>query len=464
MTYSLAQTLCPRFGLLCSIKRRVLDIDFQLKVVAPKSSYIKAHASKERAVLLQMVAQLDSNPLIPHDRYKAIRKSFNARGDAPRHLGGIFGEYACRTSNGLEDVEVLCYERARHRARKSKYLDYVYRIERETEDAVDNGWYPIFQTLTVTDNYYREVFTKGSRAWGNYIRDFERMIGRCLYRTVREAEAARSSGDLFHKYFAVVEAGKQAGRLHIHVLHLCKALPNKVLADPNLGSRLPLFRECRGLRHLWKYGNMTPIAVRLSGLDPFGRLGWRWPVEMVGDKYQPVEAKPVLALARYIAKYVNEAYLQENKREFFRCRMTRNFGVRQIRSFVKRRSDHELEMLTEIQDQRPFQVLGQMTVPLTLMRREALRERLSRYSTEMQWTYVRGLQPQAGLIERLRSMMRMTSHRRRQSTSHSAIRTLQEEVVYEVGYCYGGLRKEWLEHVRYGKPNHGSRGDPAICA
>jgi len=93
-------------------------------------------------------------------------------------------------------------------------------------------WYVVFNTLTVNKEAYTKVFTKGSKVWQEYVRKCDKFFGVAANGSYSKALKARAKGDEFHNYFAVVEEGGKTGRLHIHVLHFFKTLPDS-FSDPN---------------------------------------------------------------------------------------------------------------------------------------------------------------------------------------------------------------------------------------
>jgi len=180
------------------------------------------------------------------------------------------------------------------------------------------GWYGVFNTLTVEDRFYREVFNGQSRAFRDYVSAVDRLAAQAAYGSVRIAKGAE-----YHTYFAVVEEGAKTGRLHIHVLHWLKALPKSWL-DPNRAMPLPTRREVEPLKGLWRYGWSSPIMVRYSPTDAYGSAGFRWPYDTRTGK--PLLVKSPLAIAGYMSKYVTKSYVSP-KREKHLWRIRKSHGV-----------------------------------------------------------------------------------------------------------------------------------------
>lgn len=208
------------------------------------------------------------------------------------------------------------------------------RIFYEMELRHSEGWYVVFDTLTLADDRVG-AFYADKNALRDYFRDVGRRVLSAEGRPVKE-----SSSDCY-RYFCAPEYGGKHGRLHFHVVHLLRTLPAGI-SDPNIGIakrnrvEIPLFKG------LWGYGNTMPIAVRYHN-DAFTRRGWLMPLDKSGKVR---EVKPLLAVARYVGKYVNKSdaltsitngskwgshvcqQLNLIPKGLFRVRMSRGFGTR----------------------------------------------------------------------------------------------------------------------------------------
>ena len=209
------------------------------------------------------------------------------------------------------------------------------RLTDECNIAHRQGWFIIFNTLTVSDEHMDQVFAVGSRAFTDYIRSFYRRVGVAL--GIPKDVADRSHSD-FHRYFAVVEHGGKNGRLHVHILHFCKALP-RGCQDPNGLLSLPKRTEIDNLKPLWSsFGWSTPIMVRYSADDAFSRLGWKWPLRKVKGVWSPLPAGDIGRVANYVGKYIAKQTevkkwktTEGTKIQCWRTRMNRGFGTEWIR-------------------------------------------------------------------------------------------------------------------------------------
>lgn len=276
------------------------------------------------------------------------------------------------------------------------------RLKLEIEHRNAQGWYFVFNTLTVSPEYFSKVFPESgsSTVWTDYVRSLDRYFGEAAFGSFREAARRRRAGEDFHFYFAVVERGSKSGRLHIHVLHMFKSIP-KDFSDPNFGLSVPYRREIEAMKCFWNFGFSSPIAVRFSAMDNFAKLGWRWPVKRVGSTYEAVMAKPFEAIVSYIGKYVQKSYLEKEVGCIWRTRMSRRMGQAPLKARV---SLLKLKTRLEFLKLKKFPLeLGMTRVPRKLMMRLVLKS--------LPLTILRNLFLRASrvvvvpLIRRLRSMI-----------------------------------------------------------
>lgn len=210
-------------------------------------------------------------------------------------------------------------------------------------------WPMVFDTLTVAPAYYTHVFKKGSTAFKDYIR--------------RAAALAPE-----HRYLAVVEEGGTTNRLHIHVVHMWSALPAGH-RDPNKGIGEPRRRELDCMKRLWRFGFSTPIIVRYSPNDPWGRANYRWPLDRKTNA--PMRIGSPLRLANYLTKYLTKSYFSTRRsKHLWRIRKTQSLG-RPILELLL--STSTPENLLAIASTRHNLRLRNMPVPPNQLRKTALR-------------------------------------------------------------------------------------------
>lgn len=285
-------------------------------------------------------------------------------------------------------------------------------LEHEIAFRVHQGWYMIFATLTVSSDDYRTVFNRGSTSWQTYIDKVDNRIAKAAYGSVRKA---KQIGAEYHTYFAVVERGTKNGRLHIHVLHLVKELPEGT-SDPNYGALIPNKREISTLRECWPHGFTTFLAVRTGNNDAYAKLKWRWPVDKKTN--QAIVAKGPMAVAGYITKYVTTQLNQTEREKYvWRVRKSRSLGRDIIRQLLSNLNNNHLLMVAKNPTIRVW--INNRYHPTTTVQEEAYRNLSARLSSTSRFAL--GLESVSlpSQLQRLRDLTRETSESNSLNTGSS---------------------------------------------
>ena len=144
-----------RYNLYLNILSRIRQLDFHAMALSDKNrNYL---ASKSR--LKEMSDLLDSNSLITHDGegtpivvedvYPELYKEFKLLGDVKNHMIDVFGEYLKPTSNNLNSFERSFIQSVKDNGIKARVGELVWRIKSELSNTTEQGWFCIFQTLTI---------------------------------------------------------------------------------------------------------------------------------------------------------------------------------------------------------------------------------------------------------------------------------------------------------------------------
>ena len=276
-----------------------------------------------------------------------------------RPLKYIRADYNYAKAKGIKDE---CSKILEESTMKSRRGFTVQRLMNAMRQAHTDGWYVVFDTLTLADDRI-QAFYDNPNALRDYFRDIGRMV------LAAEGRSANDSHADCYQYFCVPEYGTQHGRLHFHAVHLMRTLPLGS-RDPNFGKLVRTNRQINSLQNTWPYGYSMPIAVRYSQ-DAFSRAGWLWPVDSKGE---PLKATSYMAVGFYVAKYVNKksdidmaAKGLGNKEwnaslktkisllptKLFRIRMSRNFGMKMLS--MAHLTAETLNQLTQLgYDSTPF--------------------------------------------------------------------------------------------------------------
>ena len=276
-----------------------------------------------------------------------------------RPLKHIRADYNYAKAKGIKDE---CSKMLEESTMKSRRGFTVQRLMNAMRQAHSDGWYVVFDTLTLADDRI-QAFYDNPNALRDYFRDIGRMVLTAEGRSVHD-----SSSDCY-QYFCVPEYGTQHGRLHFHAVHLMRTLPLGSV-DPNFGKLVRTNRQINSLQNTWPYGYSMPIAVRYSQ-DAFSRAGWLWPVDAKGE---PLKATSYMAVGFYVAKYVNKksdfdiaakglGANEWNKslqtkinlipKKVFRIRMSRNFGMK-LKSMTHLSAECLIQLTQLAYDSTPF--------------------------------------------------------------------------------------------------------------
>ena len=207
------------------------------------------------------------------------------------------------------------WEALSNMARSASRRTWEARVQVEAIEATRKGWFVVFDTITYDPNEFTDEVMYGPH-WKRYLRAVQHSVVRSIYGSLA---SFRRSGDSFAdsiRYFAVPEAHKD-GRTHLHILWFLKDLPDcSSRSCPNQHRAQPTRREVSGWPQ-YPYGRICKrLAVRYTGDAFTRRLAWRWPVD--AKTRQRIPARPVIAIARYMAKY-----LSKPRPETLKCRRIR---------------------------------------------------------------------------------------------------------------------------------------------
>lgn len=320
----------------------------------------------------------------------------------------------------LTPAEQAICEQMSANAAKCRKSESRFRVCQEIMYRAEQGWFMIFDTLTVAQGAYRKVFNVKSVAFKEYIRAVKRKVAQDTYGSVRNAE-----GKEYHTYFAVVERGK-LGRWHIHVVHFCKKLK---IADPNKRLVNPTYREAKEFKPFWPYGISCPILIRYAG-DAFTKNGFKWPVKKLGQKYVPVQMKNPIATGLYLSKYLDKAFGEGRKEYPWRIRRTRGLGLKIIQTAIKR-LDLEAVALIVIADPTKL-TFGQMSIPRRLVRVEALKVYLDAISPISRRFLAMECERRPSPLQQYRDLMRKKPESSSLNTGYTKTTNLVDTAEYDV--------------------------------
>lgn len=331
----------------------------------------------------------------------------------------VFADAWAPTTAQLKASEKAVVDMMQNRTRSARAGILTKMLELQIAESAKDGWFMLFNTLTVAPEHYHTVFTPESTAFKDYVRHIDKLFARAAYGSYKKAK-----GKDYHQYFAVTEEGGKHGRLHIHVLHCFKELPN--YPDPNAGRIAPRYRELPQFKQCWPYGFSTPIMVRYSLNDAYGQRGFKWPLDHKTMK--PLQAKGPLVVAGYMAKYISKGYVSP-KRSLYQWRVKKSlaFGLNLIRTTVTKMTTETLLQITQNPILR-FE-LNTRSLPPSLIRVQALKILQSRQLSTSIFELAQSVSPRPSLLQQLRASSEKSAGHNLQSSMYTETRTLTVEAL-----------------------------------
>lgn len=311
------------------------------------------------------------------------------------------------------------------------------------------GWFIVFNTLSVQGHKLGSVFNEHSTAWTDYVRSIHRAVGISLFGSWRSAlqslkRRSFNSSDnsiymedsTFHSYIACVERGGLHGRLHIHVLHFMKKLPNGCY-DPNLHKQTDFTnREIHALKKYWKYGFSSPIAVRLGNNDAYSKLNWKWPQKFdpITKTFQPLKSGSTIKIVKYIVKYISKSYNNPNYKGglSWRTKMSRDLG-KTIPMMIISNPKFNLRTLKFVLSIKSRNVLKlkNYSLPIWTISRMAIRKMISKVYQKKKlilsryWNSIITLKPRDNFLKQLKLMMKNPENHMYHISGNSKIMNLK---------------------------------------
>ena len=146
-------------------------------------------AQEAKAKLREWISQLDKNHIIPHITKGVTSEARNYLNSLGRKADYVYRFFGVKPEKRYVDAdEQLLIEKLQSTCRGMRKMRSVQRLEVAISERAAQGWYCLFETLTVRPEHIEEVFGKDHREFSRYIQRVERSIGREIYGTIRKAE------------------------------------------------------------------------------------------------------------------------------------------------------------------------------------------------------------------------------------------------------------------------------------
>lgn len=277
-------------------------------------------------------------------------------------------------------------------SKSSAANEWKWRIQTEIINTVaKEKWYPLFGTYTVDPAILAskglltrdELWTK-TDAWDKFVKKYKADIAESLGYGRKPSKWPKTN--TFFKYFAVIEHGKSGEHPHVHVIWLCKNIPQSWKRDPNINCTTNTEFNIPAASSLWDHGKQKITqAIFITGSPFIDKLGWVTPCKYneKTEKPEPIEVSDANAVGGYIAKYLGK---QETKRWNHRVKCTRNLGITQLKSNLEKLNC--IPILKALA-YRPgeytqmFSMQRMTSCPMSLLRRISKTELMKRFHTSM---------------------------------------------------------------------------------
>lgn len=354
--------LSGTIGILFQSPRNELELAFQ------------ANGFARTALLKQIVMRLSRVGLGPEVSYRDRQDVLNV----------------LRSKNKDSHDEKRGKQYLKQSGRLTRARNWQYRLEVAIEQAIEQGWYPLFGTYTVDQKRLpsgclsRDDLWKKTPAWDRFIKKFKTEVAQANGYGRRPCKWPINKE--FFKYFAIIEHGKSGYHPHVHVIWLCKNIPHKWKIDPNRNCADQTEVDMPAPSALWQHG----IQRRTQALFIVGSWftdHWKLP-----RKSQEVPGKvgDAAAVAAYIGKYITKG---ETKAWQHRVKATKNLGIEKLTTSLKDIKSPSLLLSLACRPAKYLVSMKLQTVtscPLNLIRERSRQELMKRLHS-MKTTRARNL-------------------------------------------------------------------------
>ncbi len=365
-----------------AIYNRIKKFERQLSIHYQEKSFYPIDAVKEISRLRKMETYLSNNYLIKNNiKCNSIKKELNQLDTPQKHW---------QKSTKLEwiilrprttELQKIYLKNLEKTATVARIATLNWRLQMALKEAIYNNHYIIFNTLTVANENYNQVWDTKSQCFTNYIKQINKV----------------ALGKENHEYFAVVEAGGKTNRNHYHVIHILKQINEETKQCPNYGKIYPTNRVINSFRKYWAYGFSSPLAVRTSYTDAWQKIGYRWSVDAF---HKPLPAGSAKKVANYISKYITKSMsIKEHKK--WRTRPSHNLGMTIINQSILQLNHKQLSQIIQIAKMQVL-VIYQSLIPSSLLLTVAHRQILRKLKSDKQNKKLMTLEAQPSIMQRLK--------------------------------------------------------------
>ena len=246
-------------------------------------------------------------------RYKVMYDKVKSLGPVKDYIASLQYQYEKdQQKKTLSPIQLQKRDQLKMNRLIKSRLDFVERMKIEAYEAVKEGDYLIFSTLTAALGQ-EHIFDSGNNEVKDFIHRFQMDVADAYLSANNLKNDDRSKKKILWdvcRYLRVYEYGDKNGREHAHIFWRVKALPHYI-ANPYEVSKVSLtdFRETLpGMAALWGNGNISYHQPLRYGGDAFSAAGFPAPKQLsASGTAEQKPTKPVDAIISYVGNYINTA-------------------------------------------------------------------------------------------------------------------------------------------------------------
>ena len=411
------------------MQNRIKAFKRQIAYHTQENTPFLCRARREVARIREMLRQYNLYYLIINNlKLKELKKELNQWPTVRKHWESKTKlEYIVKKPkfSFIKQQMLENLEESSMRARKSQHI---WRIIQEMECARYFHKFVIFNTLTVAPEYYAEVFAKGSNHFKKYIEKFDKIYGKKS-----------------HTYFGVTEIG-ELGRAHYHVIHVLDTIPTTWKGDINYGMQYPTNRIIKQCQDMWQWGYSKPIAIRFNAFDAYAKLGWRWPVEQLGDDYVAIKETNANSIAFYMAKYITKSLVDKEKKTW-RTKPRNNFGMTILNMAVRSMMTNQLILTIKAAPMMVLKIHNSVIPPYFLKKVATKYLLLRKKNCKSITKLIMEKEPQENIVKRLKSLTSPILQYKQQSSSFSTTEILTKQEISDLQKYFDTYTKKYHGYV-----------------
>ena len=251
---------------------------------------------------------------IDPDRYKEMYDKVKSLGSVKDYIASLQYQYEKdQQKKTLSPIQLQKRDQLKKNRLIKSRMDFIERMKIEAYEAVAEGDYLIFSTLTAAPGQ-EHIFDSGNNEVRDFIHRFQMDVAGAYLLANGQKSTDKTKLPILSdvcRYIRVYEYGDKNGREHAHIFWRVKALPHYI-ANPyevNKVSHTDFRDTLPGMAALWGNGNISYHQPLRYGGDAFSAAGFPAPKELdANGSVVQKQTKPVDACIAYVGNYLHTAF------------------------------------------------------------------------------------------------------------------------------------------------------------